>query len=600
MKFKFTLLLAFLSLNLHADDDVVINVEASKLEKPASAFDYVIEKEEIDKTHSRNLGELLRTSPGFQISSNYLGISTATLRGLGAGNILVYWNGIKLNDPLDPTSSFDFSRLELDGASKVEIIRGPEAALWGSGATGAVIFITADADLRKKGTSATLEAKAGSYKTIGGAGEIQNTSDKSQILLFSKVNTTEGISAANSKYGNFEKDGRQHQSAYGFASYKLSDNFKLVGASTVNHTRSDTDMRGGPGGDDFTAKDSLTAWSATLQGVYTPKTEVINKSTVSVSKDIRYHKNLIEYARYQSLSLQLQNEHRWQFAKNHALSSAVDFELESGKSIETYGLFSAKRQNLGAKLIYDTNLHPYFFRAGVRAQKDLRSSAQVNPAFFLSPSYELISTSTLFGLSAGYAYKKPSLYQLFSSFGNSTLQAERLWSYELNILQDLKPVASFVHLSWFWNHTFSGIDYNYTTQKYFNHGQKENYGIESDLETDWTPFLKSRAEYTWTHTSTLRVAEHKASLKVETRFGKYISLIPELLYIGKRSDIDAISFRKKEMPDYTLLNASLNYFPSRNLTIALRSDNILDKDYEEIDGYGTPGRYFELSAKITF
>ncbi len=79
-------------------EEVVIHVETESLEKSSSSSFVIIEKEELQgKASSLSLGDLLKTLAGFQVTTNFQGISTATLRGLSTGNILVYWNGIRLN-----------------------------------------------------------------------------------------------------------------------------------------------------------------------------------------------------------------------------------------------------------------------------------------------------------------------------------------------------------------------------------------------------------------------------------------------------------------------------------------------------------------------
>ena len=77
-------------------DEILISVDADKFSDLNSVFDLHFTKEDIRKTHSRDLGEFLSNIQGFQITKTYQGLSSASIRGLSVGNILVFWNGINL------------------------------------------------------------------------------------------------------------------------------------------------------------------------------------------------------------------------------------------------------------------------------------------------------------------------------------------------------------------------------------------------------------------------------------------------------------------------------------------------------------------------
>jgi vitamin B12 transporter len=61
------------------------------------------------------------------------------------------------------------------------------------------------------------------------------------------------------------------------------------------------------------------------------------------------------------------------------------------------------------------------------------------------------------------------------------------------------------------------------------------------------------------------------------------------LYVGERADIDPVSFGVVEAGDYLLFNLAFSYDLPRGVRLLARVDNLLDEDYQDVLGFGTPG-----------
>ena len=88
------------------------------------------------------------------------------IRGSEANHSLLFVDGIKVNDP----ASGDTPRFELlnaDLASRIEVVRGPQSALWGSDAIGGVIAVNG-LD-QPAGSSAVLEAGSFGFRRASGS-----------------------------------------------------------------------------------------------------------------------------------------------------------------------------------------------------------------------------------------------------------------------------------------------------------------------------------------------------------------------------------------------------------------------------------------------
>ncbi len=120
-------------------------VTASRLPVPAGqagvAFT-VLEEEYLVRRQALTVDELLRASPGVAVSRSGA-LAQVRVRGAEANHALVLLDGIEIGDPA-LGGELDFSHMLADGVRRIEIVRGPLSALWGSDAVaGAINLISA-------------------------------------------------------------------------------------------------------------------------------------------------------------------------------------------------------------------------------------------------------------------------------------------------------------------------------------------------------------------------------------------------------------------------------------------------------------------------
>ena len=105
----------------------------------------IISREQIAAQQATSVTELLRQVPGVHIDQAGArgGISSVYVRGSDPNFTVVLIDGVKVNDPTNSRGgSFDFSTLSTDNIERIEIVRGPLSAVYGSGALSGVINIT--------------------------------------------------------------------------------------------------------------------------------------------------------------------------------------------------------------------------------------------------------------------------------------------------------------------------------------------------------------------------------------------------------------------------------------------------------------------------
>ncbi|MEL7187024.1 MAG: TonB-dependent receptor [Pseudomonadota bacterium] len=136
-----------------ASDIESIVVTASRLERPATELTQsatVIGRDEIDARQLANVTELLRHVAGLNVvqQGGRGGVTSVVLRGGESNFTVVLIDGIKVNDPTNTRGgSYDFSYLDIGSVERVEIIRGPMSALYGSDALAGVINIVTRTDV---------------------------------------------------------------------------------------------------------------------------------------------------------------------------------------------------------------------------------------------------------------------------------------------------------------------------------------------------------------------------------------------------------------------------------------------------------------------
>lgn len=122
-----------------------INVSASRRPQPVAetlASVSVIERAQIEASQATDLLELLRRQPGLDFARTGGSGQTTSLflRGSNFNHLLVLVDGVRVSS--NNTGAVAFEHLPLAQIERIEIVRGPRAAYWGSDAIGGVLAIT--------------------------------------------------------------------------------------------------------------------------------------------------------------------------------------------------------------------------------------------------------------------------------------------------------------------------------------------------------------------------------------------------------------------------------------------------------------------------
>lgn len=228
----------------HPDPDLPeVVVTATRL--PAIVADTpgarVIDRSVIDQRGAVFAADILSDVPGLSVvrSGAFGGVAQVRMRGASPGKTLVLIDGVPVNDPGEVNGAFDFSGLELADIERVEVLSGPQSSLWGSDAIGGVIaFTTRDLD----GLAADLEA--GAFGTVRGRLAAGVSAEQYGFGAWISRFDTDGLSAADEADGNPEADGFASTTVGARGRYAFAPDVAVDGS--LRWTKGEADLDGYP------------------------------------------------------------------------------------------------------------------------------------------------------------------------------------------------------------------------------------------------------------------------------------------------------------------------------------------------------------------
>lgn len=154
-----------------SEELVITAARAEQARKDVTVATEVIGREEIEASGARTMDELLRAAPGIEVTPTFGG-SGVRMQGLDPKHVLVLVDGRPVDGRVDGT--VDLARLRVSDIERVEVVKGPSSALYGSDALGGVInIVTRSSDApwqadgaARYGTWRTADASA----VVGGGG----------------------------------------------------------------------------------------------------------------------------------------------------------------------------------------------------------------------------------------------------------------------------------------------------------------------------------------------------------------------------------------------------------------------------------------------
>ena len=607
-------------------DDSGIVVTATRTPTPldqVSASITVLDKAAIDRAQDIGATELLLRTPGISMSRNG-GYGTATslrIRGAESEQTVVVIDGVKLNDPSSTGGGYNFANLLIGDAQRIEVLRGPQSTLWGSQAIGGVVnIVTASPQAPIEGS---FDIEAGSRDTVSARAALGGVSGPLSWRIGGQSFTTEGISAIAPAFGGGERDGYTNRNVAGRAELALGANASIDLRGYYSTGRVEIDGFSGDAPDyshnrefvgyaglNFALLDGRLRnriaynYTDTDRDSYSPELEQ-PLSFEAAGKNRRFeYQGIFDLSDRISATFGVENE-RSRFKSRSPSGSLADplpdFVRGKAEITSVYGQLTVRP------------LDGLTINGGVRHDDHNRYGGRT---LFSAGGIWTLPSGTTLRASYGEGFKAPSLYQLFSEYGNVNLDPERAHGWEAGAQQAFFGDMLTIGATYFERTTTGQIIYNGcdvgTTDPlcvvpgtdtprwgyYLNVARAEAHGVEADaafrlggLTLDgnysWT-VAEDRSAGTANEGNWLpRRPRHLANASLSYDFAFGLTLGSAVRWAGKSYDNASNATR---LDDYTLVDLRAEYRLSDSLRLFARAENVFDEQYMTAYRYGTLGR----------
>ncbi|MEM9898491.1 MAG: TonB-dependent receptor plug domain-containing protein, partial [Pseudomonadota bacterium] len=146
------------------DEIIVVGARAPIPLRELGSAVTVIDSETLGQLQTPVISDVLRDVPGLAVSRSGVPgtLTDVRIRGAEANQTLVIIDGIEANDPAG-SAAFSFANLLAADLDRIEVLRGPQSAIYGSEAVGGVVNIITKAG--EPGFRVFGEAQGGSFGT---------------------------------------------------------------------------------------------------------------------------------------------------------------------------------------------------------------------------------------------------------------------------------------------------------------------------------------------------------------------------------------------------------------------------------------------------
>ncbi len=574
----------------------------------------VIDRAAIENSGETHVVNLLRNVPGVAIAQagGPGQQSSIFMRGSNSNHVLVLIDGVEISDPSNPTGQVDFAHLLVDDIERIEVVRGPQSTLFGSDAIGGVIQIFT----RRDHAGGSLSGGIGSFDTHRFNARVGAHGQRGAFGMSLGLVDSAGISAANEKRGNGEEaDAYQNANLSIHGTYQPSLHWDIGADLRLQQTEAEIDnfFASFPPPSPFVADDPdaesdtdqvfgrLHAEWQSASGRWTQRWQLSHSAHERHNRNGPQGSNpFSSESDFEGRKLKFEWRHEVLATEAQRLSFGLETENEE---MQSSGVDNESARTNAAYLQDQIRFSDRLFATvGLRYDDHERFGSETT--WRLAPAWIIVPDGTRLRASYGTGFKAPTLSQAFESFppfyfANPDLQPETSKGWDVGIEQPFN--GGRFELTYYRNDIDNLITFVSDPVTFVgtldNVQQAETRGYEAVLTL--TPsatfdinlqFSSMEARNLDTDTDLLRRPDKTAAIQLAWRPGVLASQLGlSARYVGERDDIDGMG-NIHRLDAYTVVGASASFPLARGLSLDVRAENLFDEDYEEIIGYGTPGR----------
>ncbi|WP_198087938.1 TonB-dependent receptor domain-containing protein [Variovorax sp. E3] len=572
----------------------------------------IIDRQTIERSGATGVADVLARLPGIEISrTGGVGNTTSLfIRGAETRFTAVYLDGVRIDS--QTTGGAGWEGIPLSQIDRIEVLRGPAAAVYGSDAIGGVIQLFTRRGENGVAPYAGIGLGSNGLRKIEGG-----VSGKSGLFDYSF-----GVAHEESKGYNLQpvakrnvvKDGftNPDRDGYNSTSGNVKLGFQITPDQRIDATLLTSDIKAGYDATvsyktklpilfandvaNNTLRTAGLTWSAKWNDVYSTRVQVTDSQSVYKTQPSFYRTetNLRGFL--------FQNEFRF---GPHLVTATLERREDAlnNAPTTTSKLLSRDRSQDALSLGYGFVQGPHSLQLHVRHDKDSEFGGKTTG----SAAYGYAITPALrFTASAGTAFRAPTLYQRFSEYGLASLKPESSRNVELGL--QYTEGATRAGIVVYNNQVRNLIGFDGSAK-----GCASSFGCYSSTARaryqgvtlsgghrigDVT--LRASLDFQdprdlATHNLLARRAQRHATFGADWRVAGW-TLGAEVQTSSKRYDDAANSV---QLGGYTVLNLSASTQITRDLNLIARVDNVGNKDYQYARLYANAGRIAYVGLKWT-
>ncbi|MHA7602173.1 TonB-dependent receptor domain-containing protein [Alicycliphilus sp. T452] len=554
----------------------------------------IVDREAIEQSGAAALGDVLARLPGIEMSrSGGLGGTTSMyVRGAETRFTAVYIDGVRV-DSQAGSGGTTWEAIPLAQIERIEVLRGPAAAIYGSDAVAGVVQIFTRKG--EAGVAPYVGVGAGTHGTYRAEAGVSGASGAVDYALGIARETSKGFNAK--KDGNPDRDDYQGTSASGRLGWQLNTAHRLEGNFLYNDTDSGYDVSKTADDRSLHRLQGLGLnWQAQWSGSYKTRLSVTDSRDRYETKPSAYFTDTRQrgYLFFNELRV---GAHQFTAALERREDELTNASISSG---------TRDRAQNALALGWGLRLGAHTVQLNARHDEDSefggKTTGSAAYGYAFTPNWRATA-------SAGTAFKAPTLYQRFSMYGDDTLRPETSRNVELGLKWAERSNSFSATL--YRNNVSNLIDWQGNTGTcagnsgpypgcYANVGRARYEGLTL-AGAYGLGGVRLRGSLDLQNPKNLdtgrqlgRRAKQHAVLGADTLLAGW-TLGAEAQISGKRYDNN--NANAPRLGGYTLFNLYASTRVARDYLVYARLDNLADKNYELARNYATAGRTFFVGVK---
>ena len=611
-------------------DEVVIS--DSKFALPKEKSGKVITKissSDLKKRSGESIATVLNSIAGVQIngSQSVAGKNLGYyIRGGKNKQVLVLIDGIPVTDASGISFEYDLRLLPVDQVESIEIMKGAASTLYGTGAATGVINIVLKKASKKSiqgnvyfnaGTNNTSFTSKSSLQDFNQGISINGNQGK--FNYFTSLNSTEtnGMSqiAPLNPTVLFEADRFSRVNFLTKVGYKATDKLSLDFFGNMDQIYNDFDG----GFDNTVTEDTNLNHSKAKQYRFgfIPKYKynkgqfILNSSFNKMERiydEFDSYSSTVGHFKYESRSVNVDGYNKYELSKTLFIVSGVQYQFHDMGTESPYGGLAKEKTKFNMIDPYLTGIFTSNFglNMNIGARLNVHSEYGNQMVYNVNPSFDFGTLPLKILGSFSTAFVAPSLYQLYSEYGNMALTPEKNSTIETGFETQLLDKRIKLNVVGFYREQTNFIGFS-SVYKYINIvGNNKAKGIESEIVFAINDNIKWNSNYTFTRVDDALdrlIPKHKVNSSLDFKMKSSAFFNVNYCYVDSRNDAfyDANSYstQKISLGSYQLVNASARYELVKNrMTVFGAVTNILNANFVENVGYSALGRNFKLGLTI--